>query len=401
MTNATDFATWTLENVSNALIVNYGMGVDSTAMLVGFYLRGIRPDLIIFSDVGSEKPETYEYLAVINEWLESVGFPTVTVVRRRMKDAEYTTIEQNQLVNETLPSAAYGRGKCSVKWKAEVIDAWIKGAKSGLWKGEGWAPYHNAHAAGEHMDALKAKLVEPRARLKAIEENVKATRKSLKNVKGRTPEAAAARQELRASIEDFLARAEEVRQYAAGIYAELAPMLPTKAIGYDDSVADRKRSKRVKDNFDAEFNFIYPLQDWGWDREECIRQIEAVGLPVPLKSACFFCPSSQKWEIKWLAAKHTNLFLRAIAMEDGNTNGKHAHKVNPEGKIGCGLGMKFRWRTFAEKAGFLRGNEFVGDREALMAEALAEKPSYEANTGLVSLKRRTPAAQREGQLSLF
>ena len=44
----------------NPLVVAYGLGVDSTAMLVEFAHRGIRPDLILFADTGGEKPETYQ-----------------------------------------------------------------------------------------------------------------------------------------------------------------------------------------------------------------------------------------------------------------------------------------------------------------------------------------------------
>ena len=36
-------------------MVAYGLGVDSTAMLIGLAQRGIRPDLILFADVGGEK----------------------------------------------------------------------------------------------------------------------------------------------------------------------------------------------------------------------------------------------------------------------------------------------------------------------------------------------------------
>ena len=296
--------------MKNPLIVNYGMGVDSTAMLVGMLARGERPDLVIFADTGSEKPETYAYLPVINAWLESVGFPQVTVVKYRPTVAPYDTLLGNMFANDTIPSMAYGRGQCSQKFKAEVMDAWLLGKSRGPWKGEGWGP------------ALAAKM--------------------------------------------------------AGVKI-------VKCIGYDDSSADRKRANRVKDKVDPVFDYRYPLQEWHWSREECIAQIKAAGLPVPLKSACFFCPASKKWEVKWLAAKHPALFLQAIAMEDNNVNGKHADKVNPEGKIGCGLGMKFRWRTFAEESGFLQGNELVGDMEALMAEAQAEKPAYEANDDLVQL----------------
>lgn len=48
------------------LIVAYGLGVDSTAMLVEFVKRGIRPDLILFADTGGEKPVTHQYGSVID-----------------------------------------------------------------------------------------------------------------------------------------------------------------------------------------------------------------------------------------------------------------------------------------------------------------------------------------------
>ncbi|QDU97641.1 hypothetical protein Pla8534_54920 [Lignipirellula cremea] len=41
------------------LVVAYGLGVDSTAMLIGLQRRGVRPDLILFANTGGEKPETY------------------------------------------------------------------------------------------------------------------------------------------------------------------------------------------------------------------------------------------------------------------------------------------------------------------------------------------------------
>ena len=43
--------------------------------------------------------------------------------------------------------------------------------------------------------------------------------------------------------------------------------------------------------------YAYPLMEWGWDREACIRAIEAAGLPQPGKSSCFFCPSMRAEEI--------------------------------------------------------------------------------------------------------
>jgi hypothetical protein len=43
------------------LVLSYGMGVDSTAVLIGWRRLGRRPDLIMFADVGSEHDSTYRY----------------------------------------------------------------------------------------------------------------------------------------------------------------------------------------------------------------------------------------------------------------------------------------------------------------------------------------------------
>ena len=98
------------------LAVAYGLGVDSTAMLIEFVNRGIKPDLILFADTGGEKPETYQYLDVIQPYLRKVGFPEVTVVRYRPTRAVYDTLEAQCLHTGTLPSLAYGG-----KWQSVLV----------------------------------------------------------------------------------------------------------------------------------------------------------------------------------------------------------------------------------------------------------------------------------------
>jgi hypothetical protein len=90
------------------LVVAYGLGVDSTAMLIEFALRKIRPDLILFADTGGEKLETYAYLPVIQDYLVHIGFPTVIIVRYVPTRAAYSTLEDQCLHTGTLPSLAYG-----------------------------------------------------------------------------------------------------------------------------------------------------------------------------------------------------------------------------------------------------------------------------------------------------
>ncbi|EQD58235.1 hypothetical protein B1A_10886, partial [mine drainage metagenome] len=71
-----------------------------------------------------------------------------------------------------------------------------------------------------------------------------------------------------------------------------------KLIGYDCGRADLRRSKNLK-TADSEFDYVYPLQIIGWTRRECVRAItQALGPAlVPIKSACFFCPASKRWEL--------------------------------------------------------------------------------------------------------
>ena len=111
----------------DVLGVAYGIGVDSTAVLVGLHDRGIRPDFILFADVGSEKESTYAYLPVIQAWLTKVHFPTVHVVKYIPQRAPYTTIEGNMVMNATLPGATFGRGSCTIKWKIVPQNKWTAG----------------------------------------------------------------------------------------------------------------------------------------------------------------------------------------------------------------------------------------------------------------------------------
>jgi hypothetical protein len=101
------------------IIVAYGAGVDSTALLIGLWDHGIRPDLILFADTGSEKPETTAYLPIIGAWLEANGFPPVTVIKRSSPRAGDTSLHGECLRKRVLPSLAYGGHSCSLKWKVE------------------------------------------------------------------------------------------------------------------------------------------------------------------------------------------------------------------------------------------------------------------------------------------
>jgi hypothetical protein len=244
------------------LAVAYGLGVDSTAMLIEFARRGIRPDLILFADTGGEKPETYQYLQVIRPYLAKVGFPDVLVVRYQPKWALYRTLEEQCLHTGTLPSLAYGGKSCSLKYKRHPQDRYIL---------------------------------------------------------ARYPPADMLRQGLRVVRAIGFDASEQRRTYAHAVTVE----------------GERVSREQWLDRH--YFHYWYPLLDWGYDRRRCQEVIAHAGLPVPIKSACFYCPASKKPEIVWLQEHHPDLLDRALAIER-----------NAQAKLTSvkGLGRSFSWEAY-------------------------------------------------------
>ena len=265
------------------LVVAYGLGVDSTAMLIEFANRGIRPDLILFADTGGEKPETYQYLIVIRPFLQKVGFPDVVVVRYQPKRAVYHTLEGQCLHTGTLPSLAYGGKSCSLKYKRAPQD---------------------------------------------------------KEILKRFPAAEVVQRGKRIVRAIGFDASEERRSYAHVV----------KAIGLDASEQHRttwqqaeltqekpiSRDQWLDQNY---FVYWYPLMEWGFNRERCKEIIATAGLPVPIKSACYFCPASKKQEIAWLQENHPELLERALAIEQ-----------NAQAKLRSvkGLGRSFSWKRYLD-----------------------------------------------------
>lgn len=89
------------------VVVAYGLGTDSTAMLIGLAARSSVPDLILFADTGSEWPRTYAYVSVISDWLESVGFPPITIVKNRSPIAGDASLYDECHRKSVLPSLAF------------------------------------------------------------------------------------------------------------------------------------------------------------------------------------------------------------------------------------------------------------------------------------------------------
>lgn len=231
------------------LVIADGLGVNSTALLIQLSRFDVRPDLILFADTGSERPETYAYLEIRRSWLRRVGFPDLIVVRRRGVRVPDQSLEDQCLRTGTLPSLAYGGKSCSLKWKVAPQDKFCNH----------WAPALRCWQSGQRV---------------------------------------------------------------------------VKAIGYDAGPSD---GRRIKEFRDPKYRFWYPLRDFGLDRAKCIDLIRCEGLPVPCKSACFFCPATKKHELVQLQGNHPDLLERALAIEC---------RALPSLRSVRGLGRSFGWATW-------------------------------------------------------
>lgn len=262
------------------IIVSYGGGKNSTALLLAMLAKGIKPNAIVFADTGNEKPETYKFIEWFSEWLIDQGFPEITVVRYYLKGSnrarrrvalnipeflfnpsnvsslflelltfhifrqtyQYTNLGEESLIIGGLPGAAYGLHNCSLKWKIDPYERWVK----------------------ENFDGLT--------------------------------------------------------QTWVGIHAGETKRLFTK-------------KGEEKEHFMGGFGWkCYPLIDWNIDQKDCENLIAAYLPKSPPKSACWFCPYAKPAEVKELAEKYPEYYALGCAMEENAKTDKTS------------LGRGFSWR---------------------------------------------------------
>lgn len=230
------------------LVVSYGGGTNSKALIIEFVRRGIKPDLILFANTGGELPETYADIAMTSAWLESKGFPQIKTVVQVDKNGDENWLYEWCIANNVLPSVAYGFKSCSQKHKIAPQEKFMNN----------YLPAAEVWKAGNRI---------------------------------------------------------------------------TKVVGYD--VGESHRT--LKDYSDEKYVVWYPLVEWGWDRDRCEAEIIKENLPLPGKSACFFCPNTSEQEIIRMRYTHPDLIAKAIFMEDNATDSQVV-----------GLGRRFSWKSVIE-----------------------------------------------------
>jgi len=110
---------------------------------------------------------------------------------------------------------------------------------------------------------------------------------------------------------------------------------------------------------------------------------------VPIKSACFFCPASQKWELFWLAGTHPELFMQALDIEYRAMVGKHSRWSEtqclfdstweemiqtpgrfPSVDVTVGLGRSFAWNHWARQNDIVdHDGNFIADQALCLRRA--------------------------------
>lgn len=126
------------------VVVSYGGGVNSTALLWGMFERGIKPDLVLFADTGGEFDFTYTTVCHMRDWCVEQGIEFAW-----LSNADYdgdrhghTSLEDECHRNVTLPSLAFGFKGCSARWKRQPMDRFIRD----------WQPAKDAWERGERIE---------------------------------------------------------------------------------------------------------------------------------------------------------------------------------------------------------------------------------------------------------
>jgi len=196
-------------------VLSYGGGVNTTALMIYLIKKEMPLDMVVFADLGSELPETYEHLEIAKDYLEKHGIPFKVIKVDVAGGGLYEGCERRKVI----PSQLWRW--CTRDYKVKPIFRFYK-------------------SLGTH-----------------------------------------------------------VYQYLGIDYGEI---------------------QRVKKSTESYVTNLFPLVDAKIDRKGCIDLINKEGLPVPVKSGCFFCPFNNldRWE--YIYKNHKDLFDRAIRLEE---NSKH------------------------------------------------------------------------------
>jgi len=104
-------------------ILNFGAGINSTALIIELVKRNMKPDHVIFADTGNELPETYEHVERMKNWFEKNGISFLIV-----KSKYGIPLYDYYFAKKTIPWRKFR--DCTDKFKKAPIAVFLKQFKN-------------------------------------------------------------------------------------------------------------------------------------------------------------------------------------------------------------------------------------------------------------------------------
>jgi hypothetical protein len=269
-------------------VFSSGGGVQSTACLVLSAQGKIDYPIHVFANVGhqAESPQTIWYVRdVLKPYAESNGIKWVEVCKKDREGMPVDLYEKVMSSPRSIPlpvrmadSGAPGTRACTIDWKIQPVAKYLKG-------------FIPLEIIQEHRKLAKGWRAE--ARRKGLKKPAEINR--------------------------------EIYPHSQKFYKDNFPIVLGKGISTDES------QRANPDPGIAHYSAAYPLIELGLSRMDCYSIARDAGLPEPPKSACFFCPYTNKPRWQDLRQNQPDLFWKAVEME------KILHKRSAEslGRGGC------------------------------------------------------------------
>lgn len=251
-------------------VVSYGGGVQSTALLVLAAQGRVDFRVFLMANTGddSEHPATLRYVREVAAPFAAAHDLELHLLDRTRRDGSVETLwgrltkpgSRSLPIPVRMSNGAPGTRSCTADFKIKVTGRWLR--------------QHGAHAGR----ACRAHCVP-----------------------GPCPQHPSSR------------RVVGCRRHPVSDCPDcVAAVKATVAIGISVDEIERANNRRVE----AHEQIVYPLLDLRLRRDDCMRIIREAGLPVPPKSACFFCPFRSPGA--WLDQAHDepDLFARSCQLED-------------------------------------------------------------------------------------
>jgi hypothetical protein len=276
--------------------ISYGGGVQSTAMCV-LATQGKLDDIMggpidaaVFANVGddSEHPDTIEYVNnIMMPWAKANGLNIVEVQKTRY--GKPTTLLETIINQETsipipikLFNGAPGARSCTSEFKIRTINKWIKS------QGISAKMQHGSRNSGSKISLEIANNIRERYASEKIS--------------------------VRKLAEEYEISKSQISDIINGKYwnPDIEDTFAAVAIGIstDEIYRINRKSEELHEIV------VYPLIELGLSRTDCEKIISDAGLPVPSKSACFFCPFHGKDYWRDLKNNRYDLWETSVKIEN-------------------------------------------------------------------------------------